>query len=567
MSQLRTPISVCCLGVKMDPWHTNDASISNMQLCEIIYALGPGDHVITTQLKELDFGDLCFNWELQRNKRIILVAPNAERVASFAFSRGDPFTSMLLSVELPACVEIGTAAFQNCEILETVVLPSLCRLGKGAFCDCIALKSIDISNGHVKCIEPDTFKGCAALVEVLLPCGLSHIGDRAFAGCSFATLSLPRSLNYIGCGTFKKNFSLREINIPPDVIRIRAQAFRCCTSLVRVLLSSDTDRIDDLAFQECSALTNIELPAALTQIGRSAFKACAALTTVELHPTRPLQMQQEVFAHCISLVGVSMSNLEFIEWGAFLGCTALHTVELPSNVFEMYGEAFKMCTALQNITIPGSLKMIGENAFLNCRALVEMTMPNVGLINCHAFRGCDTLKRVLIPQATYIGDGAFRGCTSLTTIDVGSGDIRGITATPFDTCTSLTNLKCIPANLPLLLEATNKSMVHVVLPTTERVIAATDVSPERIMLMTPNTKIDGWTGGPASMEVTLKFRRNHPFGSAEPVTNVSTYTRLATLAASWKRTGSTILAQNNPKKRLMAHTHVPIPPHAQSHGL
>jgi len=77
---------------------------------------------------------------------------------------------------------------------------------------------------------------------------------------------------------------------------------------------------------------------------------------------------------------------------AFVGCTNLSSVTLPSNVQTIGKDAFSGCTALSEITLSNSLVDIHSYAFYGCTALTEVVLPSrVSIINDHAFAHCSSL--------------------------------------------------------------------------------------------------------------------------------------------------------------------------------
>ena len=140
---------------------------------------------------------------------------------------------------------------------------------------------------------------------------------------------------------------------------------------------------------------------------------------------------------------------------AFIFCTELTSITIPSSVTSINGWAFYHCTGLTSINVDskntqyhsvnnclietaskiliagcknsvipddGSVTNIGSEAFYNCAGLTNITLPNnVTNIGNFAFSGCTGLTNITIPKnVTNIGVRAFDGCTGLTSINVDS---------------------------------------------------------------------------------------------------------------------------------------------------
>ena len=106
--------------------------------------------------------------------------------------------------------------------------------------------------------------------------------------------------------------------------------------------------------------------------------------------------------------------------GAFLGCTGLTSVTIPSSVKTIGDGAFRDCTGLTSVTIPEGVTTIGDYAFMGCIGLPSVTIPaSVTSIGNDAFRGCTGLTSVTIADGvTTIDKYAFMGCTGLTSVTI-----------------------------------------------------------------------------------------------------------------------------------------------------
>ena len=84
-----------------------------------------------------------------------------------------------------------------------------------------------------------------------------------------------------------------------------------------------------------------------------------------------------------------------INEAAFLACTKLTSVTIPSTVREVGARAFSMCLSLTNVTFAAGVCNVGAAAFSNCVSLTTLKFPK-------------TLSR--------LGGGCFQGCISLTDV-------------------------------------------------------------------------------------------------------------------------------------------------------
>jgi hypothetical protein len=110
---------------------------------------------------------------------------------------------------------------------------------------------------HTNQMPNSSFINKTSLISVVLPNGLTSIGDQAFGNCSNLTdITLPAGLTYIGNAAFQNCSSLNDINFPAGLTFI-----------------------GDVAFYNCSNLMNITFPAGLDYIGYNAFYNCSSLVT------------------------------------------------------------------------------------------------------------------------------------------------------------------------------------------------------------------------------------------------------------------------------------------------
>jgi len=89
-------------------------------------------------------------------------------------------------------------------------------------------------------------------------------------------------------GTFYNNQSIEEVILPEGITIIGEQAFYGCTNLKSVILPKSTKIIDNYAFAYCG-IKEIVLPANTHYINEGAFLGCSNLTAIESH-AEPITM-------------------------------------------------------------------------------------------------------------------------------------------------------------------------------------------------------------------------------------------------------------------------------------
>ena len=120
-----------------------------------------------------------------------------------------------------------------------------------------------------------------AINSVIISDGITHIGNRAFSGCSALTeITIPDSVTNIGSSAFYGCTALAEIALPDSVTSIDNDAFSCCTALTEITIPDSVTNIDRYVFSGCTALTEITIPDSVTSIDISAFYGCYNLSDV-----------------------------------------------------------------------------------------------------------------------------------------------------------------------------------------------------------------------------------------------------------------------------------------------
>ena len=237
-------------------------------------------------------------------------------------------------------VSVGKRAFWRRGRLEELILPNgASAIKTEAFRGCKRLKKLALPTDCNVGIAAGAFQNCRRLTAIEPFALITSIGKYAFAGCqSLRELELGDDLKAIGEGAFRNCRSLEELTLPHSAQAIGKAAFRGCTELRRVEIQAPT--LGAETFRGNISLQEIEFSPLINEIPRRCFAECSALTSLEIP-----------------------SNVKALKSGAFWDCARLETVELGLGVVSVGAFAFAKNSRLTRVVMPHSVKRLGFGAF------------------------------------------------------------------------------------------------------------------------------------------------------------------------------------------------------------
>ena len=131
----------------------------------------------------------------------------------------------------------------------------------------------------------DLYLNGELVTELVIPDGVTDIGDYAFAGSGITSVTIPDSVTNIGNSAFSWCRNLTSVTIPDSLTNIENSAFEFCNNLTSVYIT-DMEAWCNISFASYDAnplynakglylngelITELVIPDSITDIGDYAF--------------------------------------------------------------------------------------------------------------------------------------------------------------------------------------------------------------------------------------------------------------------------------------------------------
>ena len=255
------------------------------------------------------------------------------------------------------------------------------------------LKEIIIPDS-VKEIKDAAFMMTSSLEKVTMGNNVEKIGSQAFTSSIFTTINIPAKLTDISEEAFIKCMKLQNITvsaqnptytsvdgilmskdkktiklfptgrtgtytIPSTVTAIGANAF-LDAQITGITIPKSVTSLGDWCFGR-TLLTSVVIPESVTTMGYGPFNDCKELTTVQVNSS--CDLPYSMFAGCSKLANVKLNdNIKNFDSRVFYNNTSLTQITLPANL-ETMSYAFLGCTNLDKVVIPSKVTYIVAGAF------------------------------------------------------------------------------------------------------------------------------------------------------------------------------------------------------------
>ncbi len=189
----------------------------------------------------------------------------------------------------------------------------------------------------------------------------------------------------------------------------------------------------------------------VTTIGRSAFLGCSYLRSVTM-PSSVSTIEDNAFMNCGSLAYISMpETIVSVGWNAFINTQWFNSQ--PTGMVYVGRVAYKYkgtAPTGTRIDLREGTVMVSPYAFYSCGGVSQVVLPNtLETIGQEAFHNCKALASINFPQSlSTIGEKSFAYCSKLSTVELPK-TVLTIGNRAFEYCTGITKvvLDCTDAQI------------------------------------------------------------------------------------------------------------------------
>ncbi len=365
---------------------------------------------------------------------VVNIGASVERIPAYLFN---PFSTnswvstrpKILSIkfdENSKCIEIGDYAFKALDELTEINLPnSLISIGEELFYtnnnleynvkDGLKYLGNDINPFLLLMGMEDT-----TLTDVIIDENCRFLYSSIFNGDNIITVSIPKSVEYIGTNAFRMCFKLTDVyyegtiydwmniqlsNELSNPLNNECNFYINNTELVQELNIDNITEINANSFYGCTSLNKVIIGKNINRIATYAFYNCNNLEEVVFVDDSQINfIDSYAFAECTNLKNVNFginSKLETMNDRIFYNCTSLVNIILPSELTHLGKLSFYRCTSLENVYFEDNCKLtaFSSQLFYNCNNLKSIEIPeNVNSIEDDAFEDCFNLESIIVKK-------------------------------------------------------------------------------------------------------------------------------------------------------------------------
>lgn len=314
---------------------------------------------------------------------------------------------------------------------------------------------------NLKSVKKNAFKNLKNIEELVIPAGVTEIGDSTFHGLDnlkTVTFASGSECKYIGTESFSRS-GITSISIPASVDTLGFSAFRDCSALTNVRLEDGEKTLymkeynndrgyyyyydeyghdhwnypryqyieDNNRYTYYQNFTFAESPVTTLYYGRM-VKCGGYYDHYEFYPKyhngypdsywdyewRNFDRQHPFTANT-NLTSVEFGPyVETVDTAMFAGCSNLSEVKGIENVKNINYAAFYKCSSITGMKMHKNINYLGDYCFARCTGIVNFTFDDdikVANIPNYFLYGANNLYDIALPKSTEtIGNYAFYGC-------------------------------------------------------------------------------------------------------------------------------------------------------------
>ena len=286
---------------------------------------------------------------------------------------------------------IGYVTFGLCTGLVGFTIPKSVTSIRGSFQNCSNLTSVAFEPNSNLTNIVSAFSTCPKLSSIIIPSGVTGIGDNTFNSCAGLTSI-----------TFEPISKLRSIG---------SNAFNFCSKLPSIIIPNSVNSIGTFGFYSCTGLTSITIPSSMANIGNSAFSSCSNLARVNFLGNAPT-LGTNVFLN-------TNVNLKIYRWKNFVtGWTSTLggiTVVLYSDNVIKSGGTGKLITSIYN-----------SDALKYIQLIESLTSPNNPITQDSKNKINSFIKQIkqIVPWNNFTAWTFIRGQNAFPYVNLNSTDNR-----------------------------------------------------------------------------------------------------------------------------------------------
>ena len=346
----------------------------------------------------------------------------------------------LITISIPGTVDsIGDNTFDGCTSLSSLTFAAgenelyipyfshsplkTLRIGRNLkyafgedaspFKDKTTLTRVAFTGNFVTNLYNNLFDGCTGITSISLPETLQSINGYAFRNCSkLSEIVVPEGVTTVGEHCFENCISLTSVSLPTTLKVLENHLFNNCNKLESFVFQPTMDTVEEHCFDQCLSLKNLRFDDGTSTITFS--------TVVSMFGDSPLENMyvgrnidytliegkenEAPFYNRSTLTNVTISDkgrVTYLKPYFIYGASTLPSINVPDNVQEIGMYAFAECSSLEEAVLSKNLSLIDEGLFDQDIALKSLIIPGaVNAVNQYALRGCGALQDLRFEDST-----------------------------------------------------------------------------------------------------------------------------------------------------------------------